>query len=200
MNRKVVALVCMLAVVGFVSSAMAGDCPGCKKVSDEGQGYCCGKGQAYGVQLTSQKLHQALEGKKIDRYKVKCPGCKTASKTNGSCKGCNVHVADGKAYKSKVSQALAKGKPVSAEKAAYCGGCKTAHKHDTQCTGCGVGFVSGRMYKGDDYKVALAAHKTLVKASQTSKKCEACAVAMVTDGECAHCKVEFKDGTPSKKG
>jgi len=31
-------------------------------------------------------------------------------------------------------------------------------------------------------------------AAKTAEKCEACAVAMVTDGNCAACKVSFKDG------
>jgi ribosomal protein L32 len=193
-------LACVLAIAGLAAPALAAGCPGCDKVTQTGQGFCCGQGQTYGVKLTSQKLFDSLEGKTIDKAKIECPGCKEAAAKGGSCEHCKAYFHDGKAYQSKIAVALAKGEPVSAEKAATCPSCKTAHQQNTQCTACGVGFVAGRMYKGEDYKTALAAHEVLAKAVETSKKCEACAVAMVTDGECAHCKVGFKDGETVKKG
>ena len=200
MLRKAGMLACVLAIAGLAAPALAAGCPGCDKVSKTGQGFCCGKGETLGVKLTSQKLYDSLEGKKVEQAAIKCGGCKKAAAKGGSCDYCKAYFHDGKMYKSKVAVALAKGKPVSAEKAAQCAGCKTAHQQSTKCTGCSVGFVAGRMYKGDDYKAALAANKVLAKAVTTSKKCEACAVAMVTDGECAHCKVNFKGGEKVKKG
>ena len=69
----------------------------------------------------------------------------------------------------------------------------TALSKNGFCTGCNVGFVVKRMFnEKEDYEVALAARKTLETAA--GSKCESCAVAMVTDGECAQCKVSFKDG------
>ena len=200
MLRKAGMLACVLGFAGFAVPALAAGCPGCDKVTETGQGFCCGKGETLGVKLTSQKLFDSLEGKTVDTTKIKCSGCKEAAAKGGSCDSCKKYFHDGKAYKSKIAVALAKGKPVSAEKAAQCAGCKTAHQQSTQCTGCGVGFVASRKYKSDDYKVALAAHKVLAKAVTTAKKCEACAVAMVTDGECAQCNVSFKNGEKTKKG
>lgn len=200
MLRKAGMLACVLGFVGFAAPALAAGCPGCDKVTKTGQGFCCGKGETLGVKLTSQKLFDSLEGKKVDKTEIKCPGCKEAAAKGGSCDSCKAYFHDGKVYKSKIAVTLAKGDPVSAEKAAKCAGCKTAHQQSTQCTGCSVGFVAGRKYKTEDYKVALAAHKVLAKAVETATKCEACAVAMVTDGECAHCNVSFKAGEKVKKG
>ena len=195
MLRTMVALLGAVVIVGAATPVMAGGCKGCDKVAKTGDGFCCGKGKAFGVELASKKLYTALAGKKIDIENIRCPGCKTAAKTSGKCSHCNVGIADGKVFHSSVSHTLAKGKPMTAEKAAHCDSCKTAFKDNGRCTGCSVGFVAGRSFKDNKvYEAAVAALKTLVAAVYTAKKCEACAVAMVTDGECTFCKLKFKDG------
>lgn len=192
--RNLMVLGCVLAFAGAANPAMAG-CKGCDKVAKSGEGFCCGKGKIYGVELTSEKLFKAMEGSKVDKAEMKCPGCKKAAETNGKCEHCNVSIANGQAFHSNVSFALAKGTPVSAEKAAACEGCKAAHEENGFCTGCNVGFVASRIFASEDsYKAAKAAFATLVKAVSAATKCDECAVAMVTDGECEHCKVSFKDG------
>lgn len=195
MIRKMFVLAGMAVVFGVGAPAMAGGCKGCDKVAKAGDGFCCGKGKAFGVELTSKKLHDALAGKKMDAYGVECAGCKSALKTNGKCDHCKVAAADGKMYHSMVAHAIAKGKPYTAEKAAHCGSCKTAFGADGFCTGCNAGFVAGRMFTDkESYDGAKTALMTLVKAVATSQKCATCAVAMVTDGTCSHCKASFKDG------
>lgn len=194
MIRNLMVLGCVLAFAGAANPVMAG-CKGCDKVAKSGEGFHCDKGKIYGVELTSKKLFKALEGQKVNKAELKCAGCKKAAETNGKCSHCNVSIANGQSFHSNVSYALAMGTPVSAEKAAACDSCKTAHKDNGFCTGCSVGFVAGRIFKSEDnYKAAKAAFATLVKAASASTKCAACAVAMVTDGECEHCKVSFKDG------
>ena len=202
MLRKVCLVLGALAVAGLVSPAMAGDCPVCKKVADEGEGFCsdCGKGLAYGVKMASKTLYDALVGVNIKQDKMTCPGCQAAAKKNGWCDHCNVGLAGGKAYKAPVAYYLAKGKPTTAEKAAHCGDCKVAFAKNSFCTGCNAGYVAGRVFKDrPNYDTALNAHKTLRKAAETATKCEQCAVAMVTDGTCEHCNVSFKNGEPIKK-
>ncbi len=194
MIRKLMILGCVLAFAGASNPAMAG-CKGCDKVAKAGDGFCCGKGKIYGVELTSKKLFKALEGHKVNKSEMKCAGCKKAAETNGTCSHCNVSIANGKSFHSNVSYVLAKGIPVSAEKAAGCSSCKTAHKDNGYCTGCSAGFVAGRIFSSENsYKTAKAALATLVKAASAATKCAACAVAMVTDGTCEHCKISFKDG------
>ena len=195
MVRTMLTLVASVALLGATVPAMAGGCSGCAKVAKSDDGFCCGKGKAFGVKLASKKLYTALAGHKIDSYDIKCPGCKKAAKTSGRCDHCNVGAADGKFYHSKVSHVLAKGKPMSAKEAKHCSACATAHKSNSFCSGCSAGFVAGRLFRGKTiHEAALAAYKTLAKAVKASSKCEACAVAMVTDGKCAHCNVAFKDG------
>ena len=110
-------LIMALSVVVFVRAnvpAMAGGCKGCNKIAEGKDGFCCGKGSAFGVKLTSQKLYEALKGKEIKPEQAKncpCADCKTALKTNGKCDRCKV--AGGKMYASPVSYALAKGAPMS---------------------------------------------------------------------------------------
>ena len=202
MMRTMLTLTCVLTVAALPAVARAAACSGCKTVRDKGEGFCCGKGQAFGVDLTSQKLHETLAGKKVNPDQMKCTGCKSAAAANDVCKHCKTGAFDGKVYKSMVAYALAKGKPVTQKDVAGCGGCagcEAAHADNGLCSYCKVGFVAGRMFRGEeDYQAALAAHKTLVKAAKTAEHCEACAVAMVTDGKCTACRVSFTDGKKSE--
>ncbi len=199
MVRKVLMAISVAAFVAATAPAMAGGCKGCDKLAKSRDGWCCGKGKAFGVELASKKLYTALAGHEADGEKIRCPGCKTALKTSGKCKHCKVAAADGKLFRSPVAHALAKGKLVSTHGtsscASGCAGCKEAFRSNGWCDKCGVGLVAGRMFKGQsDHKAALVAYKTLTKAASAASNCEACAVAMVTDGSCEHCKVKFKDG------
>ena len=76
MFRTMLTVACVVLVVGWALPAMAGDCLGCKKVEKAGQGFCaaCDQGKIFGVELTSQKLYDAVAGKKIDAEKLKCGG------------------------------------------------------------------------------------------------------------------------------
>jgi hypothetical protein len=196
MMRTMATLLCTVVITAAAAPAMAGGCKGCDKVAKKGEGFCCGKGIAYGVELSSEKLQAALSGKHVNA--TNCAGCKAAAKGNGRCAHCNVGVANSKVYRSSVSYRLAKGTRVTAKAAASCSGCKTAHKSNGRCTDCKVGFVGGRKFTDlDDYQAALTAHKTLRVAAKQAEKCEACAVAMVTDGKCESCKIKFKDGKKS---
>jgi hypothetical protein len=183
------------AAVVYVTPAEAGDCKGCALVAKTGEGFCCGKGMAFGVPVSSEKLYQTLVGYKVDAAHMKCPGCKKAAKTNGECTHCKVGMADGKAYHSTYAHTLAKGMPMPASKAAHCGGCKTAYEKNSRCSACDVGFVAGRAFKQkSQHESAKAALEVITTAAKASSHCEACAVAMVTDGKCSHCNVAFKGG------
>ena len=195
MLRKIVVVAALSAVVGIVSPAIAGACKGCAKVASSGEGFCCDKGIAFGVPVSSKKLSEALAGVEVDPGSIKCAGCKSAASSNGQCDHCKVGIVDGKAYRSMVAYHLAKGKLLPKDAKIKCPDCAKAKGSDGFCKECKAGFAAGRLYKTEpDYKAALAAHETLVKAADVAGKCEACAVAMVTDGECASCKAKFKDG------
>jgi hypothetical protein len=199
MQRALFVLICVGAVVAFVVPAEAG-CKGCEQVAAKGEGFCCDKGIAYGVRIKSKKLYGALEGKEVAVDKIKCPGCKSAVQSDGVCESCKVGIANGKMYHSMVAYRLAKGNPTSPE-AMKCAGCVTAAKKNGFCNRCKVGFVANRAFKNKaDFGPATEAHATLVKAAETVPRCEDCAVALVTDGTCAACKVSFKDGKKVESG
>ena len=190
-----------VALVVMASAAMAGECS-CKadKAKD---GWCgeCKIGYVSGVKIKSEKLFGALKGKEVDAEKIKCPGCKSAFAKHASCDGCHVHFAGHHAYKSPVAYHLAMGK-AHGKKAAdmKCEGCKkAAEAGHGWCDGCKGGMVANRYYKDKEtYEHAVEAHVILVKANEAAGHCEACAVAMVTDGKCEACSVSFKGGKASK--
>ena len=202
MFRTTLTLACAVVVAGLAWPAAAADCSGCKSIADKGEGYCnsCNLGKMFDVKLTSKKLYEALVGKSVEPDKLRCPSCKLASKTDGRCSPCRVGMAQGKAYDSPVAHKLAKGLPYTKDQAAHCGRCRDALASNGYCTGCQAGFVAHRVFKDkDSYDAALAAHKTLAKAAKLGRKCETCAVAMVTDGTCKQCQISFKEGEPTKK-
>ncbi|MGE3181900.1 MAG: hypothetical protein AB7N71_09735 [Phycisphaerae bacterium] len=189
----------MMATLALANHAFAGDhAHACCEKASANNAWCsgCKVGFFDGEKMTCNNLHTALAGMKVDAAKAQCDGCKKAIASNGTCDHCKVSVADGVAYKSPVAYALMVGTPMEAEKAAaMCKDCGAACKSGGWCSECKVGFVAGRMYKGEEqYKAAKDAHQTLVNAIKACDKCEGCAVAMVTNGTCAQCKVSFENG------
>lgn len=198
-------MVLMVAgAAGFGIRAVAGDgYDEAAKTAKAGANASAEAVTVFGVEVTSDKLRAALAGFEMNEKSVRCPGCRAALKNDGTCEHCHVSMAHGKAYRSPVAYALAKGTPMPAELVAACpkrcDQCKTMHKENGFCTACNVGFVADRMYSNEeDYRAAVAAHETLAKAAKAAESCEACAVALVTDGTCDQCKVQFKDGKVAK--
>jgi len=179
------------------ANAQADDCTACQKMAQTGMGFCeqCGHGKAFGVDVSSKKLYDALAGEEVKNIdEVKCEGCKTALRSNGKCTHCKVGAARHQLYKSSVAHAIAIGRYTPAEKAPKCPTTTEAHK-DGWCESCGMGVVNGQYYKNKDmFTAASKAHETLVRAVKAAEKCEDCAVAMVLDAKCEKCKITFKNG------
>ncbi len=191
--RKYLIVPAAALILAMSSSALAQyKCCTKSKLTDAA---CCGNSYFDGVSFKSAKLHKALTGKTVKASYIKCGSCKEALKSDGTCDHCKVNFTGGKSYSSKVAYTLAKGKAIDTSKI-ECKSCAKAAKKDSGwCDGCKVGLVGNKLYKNaKDYKAATKARMVLAKAVETSKKCETCAVAMVTDGTCDACKVSFKDG------
>ncbi len=207
--RKLGLALGLLAGVAFVSTGLAGDGDGDKKLGEMKNkcacpsntaltvGWCghCDGGVAFGHHTKSEKLVAALAGHQTKEDGIKCDGCKAAFKNNADCAHCKAGFRPGFEFHSPVSLALAKGEVVDMG-AIQCPRCKTiAEKGKGECTGCKTGMVAGLMFKDkDNIKAARKANKLLAKAVKTADKCEGCAVAMVSDGTCEHCKISFKEG------
>ncbi len=218
--RNLTIVLALAAVAAMAAPGLAGDKYG--KKAGYGQAKCscsgntartvawcapCKGGVAFGHMAKSEKLIAALAGHEVKADGMKCGGCKTALKNSSKCQHCNVAFRNGMKFHSPVSLALAKGELIEVEKIG-CPSCKSVAKEGQgECTGCKVGFVAGMIFRDMyDYKAAKKADTTLAKAITSSTKCEGCAIAMVSDGTCEHCKVSFKDGevvtatAPSKPG
>lgn len=191
--RKYLIFPAAALILAMSSNALA-QSPCCSK-SKLTDASCCGNSYFDGVSFKSVKLHKALTGKTVKASYIKCDSCKKAHKSDGTCDNCNLNFADGKSYKSKVAYTLAKGKAIDTSKI-KCEICQKAAKNDQGwCESCNKGLVGNKVYKDKkEFKAAGEARIVLAKAVETSKKCETCAVAMVTDGTCDACKVSFKDG------
>ncbi len=200
--KNVICFVACLGILAMSSAALAEDCS-CGDIKKSGSGWCgaCKSGAAFGVKVKSAKLYKALQGKQVkDVAGMKCSACKTAAQDGGTCDQCQVSFPEGSAYRSPVAHTLAQGHTVDASKM-KCTGCKSAaEKGAGYCKGCKAGFVGKLTFHGAElFAKAQSAMKTLKTAAKAAGKCEGCAVGMVSDGECAACKLEFKDGKPQKK-
>ena len=185
----------IVVVLVGCSAALAECTCGIAKVEN---GWCddCKVGYVAGVKIKSDALFKSLEGHEVDDAKIKCPSCKKAHEAGGLCESCKTGFADGKAYHSWVAYRLASGK-FKRVADIKCLGCRKATKESGWCDGCGVGYVAHRKYAGKkDYEQAVQAQKVLRLAA--ASKCETCALAMVSDGECAQCKVKYANGEESK--
>lgn len=194
MRNALFVSVIAIASVAMSSPAYA-DCK-CKLAKAE-NGWCgdCNVGYVAGVKIPSKKLYDAVAGKPIaDASKIKCQSCRVAFEKDGACSHCGVAFADNKKYKSAVGQRLAAGKARNPA-AMKCSQCRVAAKDHGWCDHCQAGQVGHFRFKDKKaYDQAVEARKRLREAVKLAKKCETCAVAMVTDGTCATCKVTFKDG------
>lgn len=212
--RKLGMLVVVAGLMAFSAPAWAGDGYGKKLKGDHSKCACsgntartvswcgpCKSGVAFGQTIKSEKLVAALAGHEVKADGMKCSGCKAALKTSGKCEHCKVGFRNGMSFHSPVSLALAKGELVDAEKI-ECPRCKTIAKEGKgECTNCKVGVVAGMMFKDkEDFVWAKKAGTILASAIKAYEKCEGCAVAMVSDGACEHCKVSFKGGEKVAKG
>lgn len=192
---------CVLGVLVLGSLPASGEdkciCPQMNAASVAWCGHC-GSGVAFGHPVKSQKLITVLQGAPVQPDQLKCPGCKQAAQAGGA--HCNKIFARGKAYDSFVAGAIAKGEVIEATQI-ECAQCKkaAAERGAFFCTGCNRGFVDGLAFNSkEDFEAAKKADVILVRAVATTEKCEQCAVGMVTNGQCTHCKVTFKDGEPIK--
>ena len=150
----------------------------------------------------------ALAGPKEKGSKGDCT-CADIKKTgDGWCGHCkdgmvaSIEVKDKKLYEamkdSSYAKCAEKGELVKASEI-KCADCKKnyeSHK-DGWCKKCNAGLVGHYMYK-DKAAYEKADHCMTVLRNAAKAKCDGCAVAMVTDNKCAHCKVSYKDGSKVK--
>lgn len=189
-------LVPTIAVVLMGGSAALAECKcGIAKVEN---GWCadCKVGYVAGVKIKSDALFESLQGHEVEEGKIKCSSCVTAHRSGGFCEACNTGFVNGKAYHSWVAYRLANGE-FKRNDDIKCPSCRKAAGDSGWCSGCGVGYVAHRKFTDKSkYEQAVKAQQTLIAAA--ASKCEKCAIAMVADGACDHCKVKYTKGEKTR--
>lgn len=169
----------------------------CKDIKEIKSGWCdvCDIGVVFELSTSSKKIYGLLVGAPVPAI-ISCTECATAAKEDGICESCHVGIADGHVYYSMIAYTLAKGQVLDSDKTPECSGCAkaVAAKHG-YCDDCDAGIVANRLFAGkEDYQAATHAYKIAGKAVEAGSKCEDCAAAMLTDGECEHCQLKFEGG------
>ncbi len=177
-------------------SPVLGDCT-CAVTRMKG-GWCteCKVGHLASVRVESESLFEILDahGHHINPATIRCTSCAIAIKSEGFCERCGMGYVDGLAYVSMLTYQIAKGTPLDPTTIA-CRKCVTHASGFGWCDTCKVGMIGNVAIRDKrDYEHASKAFEKLLIANETAKKCETCALAIVTDSTCPKCKITYKDG------
>ncbi|MGE0479225.1 MAG: hypothetical protein AB7Q17_02015 [Phycisphaerae bacterium] len=191
-------LITTLAMLCTASGAWA-DCSACT-ANVRNDGWCdkCKVGYYDGVKLAFRPAYDVLQPIAADTLAAKCEGCKKAAASNGACDTCRIRFIDKQGYKSWVAVHFAGADRFDSEKS-KCDECKRSKAAYRSCRACGANVIGNRKFKdAKTFEAALPARMALQSASAT--KCEGCAVAVLTNGKCAKCKLEYQNGQPAAEG
>jgi hypothetical protein len=191
-----------VVLAGGVVSPTPGTCA-CAPARRDG-GWCDVHAVGFigGMEVRSHSLLEVLDahGHDVDPGSFHCPACQWAIETDGFCAEDRVGFIDGKAYFSRLSHDLASAERVEPEKI----GCATCRKNAGAhgwCDACKRGIVGTRAFdERAAYERVVQALAIVHRADETAQRCEYCAVAMVSDSECAICRISYRDGEPVPKG
>ena len=161
-------------------------------------GWCetCSAGSLAAMRIESRMLFEALDahGHEVDPESFDCAGCSLAVTTGGYCEECNRGFVEGQAYLSPLSYHLARG-DVIVPSELRCDLCRENAESLGWCSDCARGVV-GNIAIGDPLEHAIVAEKVRIlrRAMALAGDCEICAAAMVVDGTCSRCRIDYRDG------
>jgi RNA polymerase subunit RPABC4/transcription elongation factor Spt4 len=126
------------------------------------------------------------------------PACERAIATDGYCAEAKIGFVRGSAYFSRLTYLLALGKPLR-DAEIQCPVCRRNAETHGWCGSCNVG-MAGHIAIEDRqaFQEIEGALRVLEVADEAAKRCEQCAVAIVTDTHCPLCRIAYKDGKPAK--
>ena len=153
-------------------------------------------GYVGGVKVQSRWLYEAADahGHQLDLSTFTCPACRAAIATSGFCEIHRVGFVHELAYYSRLTYELARGEvhPVSS---ISCPTCRKNAETYGWCSKSGVGMVGPFAIRNRvDFERAVEALKIFMVANETARRCNTCAVAIITDSECPACKIRYKNG------
>ncbi|MCH8244009.1 MAG: hypothetical protein IH897_15575 [Planctomycetes bacterium] len=163
-------------------------------------GWCerCNVGHIASVRIESADLFEWLDahGHHIDPDRIECELCQEAIATDGFCERCRMGYVGKEAFLSRLTYHVAKGRPRSLAKI-QCSTCRKNAGRFGWCDRCKVGMVGNVAIRDrEDYGRAVDAFRILLAAVRAARKCESCALAIVSNTTCRACKITYSNGNP----
>ncbi len=192
--------------------ASVGGCRGARLT----HGWCgpCKVGFVASVQIRSPVLYEALDphGHDLVPDAIECTSCEAGLAVDGYCEIHGYGFVGGRAYMTKITYFLARGKTLDVSRI-DCRTCRTnakRHRHQPAktpletggwCDVCKVGMVGNVAIRDrKDFEAASREFAKLLEAVQTARRCELCAGAMLYDARCPKCMIVYKDGKAVEEG
>jgi hypothetical protein len=186
-------LALLLLAVARVAEAAECACP----VIMERDGWCevHALGYVAGLEIETYLLFEALDahGHQVDHAAFPCPSCQRAIGSDGFCDEHRLGFVGGLAYYSRLTFLVAKAR---ASGAVGCAECREVAARGGWCEACGgAGFIGPVVFRDRRaYDETGRALDLVHRADVVGRRCEQCAVAMVTDSLCPLCKLEYRGG------
>jgi hypothetical protein len=173
-------------------------CPQARRVD----GWCDVHQVGYiaGLPIRSQLVHEALDahGHAVDPATFDCPACRDAIKTSGFCEQHAIGFVDRMAYFSRLTYEIARGSRVDPAHI-DCAVCRKNSENSGWCKRCKAGTIGNVVIRDPAaYARAADALRMVQEAMVVARRCERCAVALVTSSECPLCRISYRDGKPVK--
>lgn len=155
-------------------------------------------GWAASIRIPSQRLYKTLDphGHKLDLDTFQCTTCRIAIERDGFCEAHRIGFLSGVAWFSRLMWETARGKrfdPV----ANPCEVCRRHAETNGWCEEHQHGLIAGTVIRDQAaYERVVKDLEILRAAVGMLARCEACAVAMVTDTQCPYCRISYQDGQP----
>jgi hypothetical protein len=157
-------------------------------------------GWAASVRIPSERLYKTLDphGHKLDLSTFECPNCRAGIEKDGFCEQHRIGFVSGIAWFSRLTWEMARGKPFDPA-ASACAVCRRNAQTHGWCEEHGQGLVGGVVIQDRAaYERVVKDIEVLRAAVEMAARCEACAVAMVTDKQCPYHRISYRDGRPVK--
>lgn len=158
----------------------------------------CKVGWIAGLKITSRLLHEALDahGHDVNRNSLECSDCRAFYDSDGYCEDHFLGFHGRKAYTSRLTFLLARGKAKDVTKL-ECAECRKHSRSHGWCEKCRIGWVGNVAFpKQELMKAAAKQYELLVAAVKTLPRCEFCAIALFMSSRCPKCRIIYKDGKP----
>lgn len=177
-------------------------CPTCAAAKRTNQ-WCdrCKVGYVAGTPIRSKVLFDALDahGHVLDLSSIKCEQCQNAIAHEGFCETCRIGWHLKQAYFSRLTYHVSRG-VVRPDGPIACSTCRQNATRYGWCDACALGSVGNVEFRDRaDFDGACRGYDLMMAADEASRRCETCALAILTDTSCFYCKVTYKEGRPVAK-